>query len=717
MELNHLRNASTFCLLLIAFPSLVLAQLDSGPRFDATPVEIPTVEKTRPRSITNMDLLKLRDLHGLQISPDGEYAAFVLGQAIYDTNSYRSGLFVVGTGRGSKPVCLGSAGPPHWDDINQWSTENPQWSPDGKYIYYRLKDAGIWQVWRWNRNGGRPAQVTHAARDVRSFELNPNGTTLIMMVKKSPITDERSLAEHGILYDGSFDAVTPEPIVDRIYKIHEAENEPWLHNLQSGTERKAQDEELETYSQVGADPRAKPFLRTFTKNELAVQQIYGLEISPDRTGVVYTRFIDDFSQSAWRSWLLLSKPIRGGSPVAVAPAADYARQYWWGHDSTEIYYTEYSWEDADHGDASAVLVFDSSKGTRRQVLQFPGLLHDYSADRSGRFLVCIREGNTTPAEIAMADLSSGRVRTLVDLNPEFRNIELRPAKRIDVTNKYNDHFWGHLVLPPDYDPGQRYPLIITTYKDYGGFLRGGSPGDEYPIQVFAANGFAVLNFEALGKSRNSKPHDFDRTILFWQSPLEAMETAVTNLAKMGVIDKSRVGITGLSHGADVLDYGISHTTLFSAAIDSGDGSRDPIDFYLLSDGDRAAISRLWDLESPLGDANTRWQRISPALNASRIQTPLLINSADAEYIADMQFVTTLRDLKKPVEMFIYSREAHLKNQPKHRYEIYERNVDWFNFWLRDKEDMRSEKTAQYERWRELRKMNERRDDAAPRASE
>ena len=31
-------------------------------------------------------------------------------------------------------------------------------------------------------------------------------------------------------------------------------------------------------------------------------------------------------------------------------------------------------------------------------------------------------------------------------------------------------------------------------------------------------------------------------------------------------------------------------------------------------------------------------------------------------------------------------ERHEKNQPKHRYSIYQRNVDWFNFWLREKED-------------------------------
>jgi prolyl oligopeptidase family protein len=72
----------------------------------------------------------------------------------------------------------------------------------------------------------------------------------------------------------------------------------------------------------------------------------------------------------------------------------------------------------------------------------------------------------------------------------------------------------------------------------------------------------------------------------------------------------------------------------------------------------------------------------------------------------MQLVTTLRELKKAVEMLIYANEEHLKNQPKHRYEIYERNVDWFNFWLKDKEDPEGRKVEQYVRWRKLRKLRD-----------
>src|SRR6266481_4536509 len=49
-----------------------------GPGFDPTPVQIPPAMLGPRRSISSMDLLTIRDLKGVQISPDGKSVAFVL---------------------------------------------------------------------------------------------------------------------------------------------------------------------------------------------------------------------------------------------------------------------------------------------------------------------------------------------------------------------------------------------------------------------------------------------------------------------------------------------------------------------------------------------------------------------------------------------------------------------------------------------------------------
>jgi dipeptidyl aminopeptidase/acylaminoacyl peptidase len=700
--MEYLRAIGLLCLPVIVFPLATLAQIekpDSGPGFDPTPLEIPEIHKTALRPMTSMDLLQLRDLHGIQISPDGKHVAFVLGQAAYESNSYRTGLFVVGTQEGSKPISLGSAGPPHWDYINQWAPEAPEWSPDSNEIYYRLKSTGTWQVWKWKLEGGAPVQITHVEHSVQSFQLSADCTELAMVVEKPHTDDRQQIAEHGILYDGQLSSGDPVPILDAVLKMRGGDTqttETWMHDLRNGSEHKATEKELEAYSSWENFPSGK----TFSAKEIEEQHIMGVKISPDAKKMVYKRWLANPAESATWSFPLFLKSTSGGSPTVLTPGIYYVDQYWWTPDSQEIYYTE---NDGD-GHSSKLMRMAIAGGAPRQVLNTTAdALSQFSADQSGRLLACSRENNTTPAEVAVADVSTGQVRTLVDVNPELQNIQLSPAQRMDFSNEYGDHFWGHLVLPPDYVAGRRYPLIITTYIDSNEFLRGGV-GDEYPIQVFAASGFAVLDFDR-GKFRN-KPGDFESAVLMLQSPVEGMAVAIAKLKDMGMVDPATSGITGLSHGASLVVYGISHTNLFRAAIESGAGAWDPGEYFLLSDKDRAYSFSMWGLGPPDGESAASWQRVSASLSVQRILTPLLINAADSEYMGDMQLISTLRQSKKPVEMFIYADELHIKNQPKHRYEIYQRNVDWLNFWLKDKGDRDPGKAEQYTRWRELRNLSE-----------
>src|SRR6266700_1135530 len=245
--MRNLRCVSALFVLLAASCIPASPQDAGGPGFDTSPVQIPILSKTLPRPVTSLDLLTIRDLHGLSISPDGKYVAFVVGQTVYETNSYRSGLFVVSTDPGSVPVCLGSAGLPEWDGINQWVEEAPQWSPDAHYILRRMRmqPDETWQVWQWNLGGGQPVQVTHANGDVESYSVAPDGATILLTVKQSrdPL-DTNKLAKDGILYDGTFLASRNRSVVSEVLATKPLEAETWIHAVSSGKERKATQEEI-----------------------------------------------------------------------------------------------------------------------------------------------------------------------------------------------------------------------------------------------------------------------------------------------------------------------------------------------------------------------------------------------------------------------------------------------------------------------------------------
>ncbi len=667
----------------------------NGAGFDPTPVEIPVIAKATPRPITSTDLLTIRDLHGLALSPDGKSVAFVVGQAVYATNSYRSGLFVVGTAPGSVPRSLGTAGPPRWTQLNEWQSEAPQWSPDSRYITYRLNTGGTWQVWRWSREGGEPVQLTHNSWDVQRFEWSSDGRQIRFVVRR-PLDPHRAadLAERGILYDGRAYSWEGRPVVDQELEREPDELEDWVYDVATGTERRA--------PVVDWQRKLGPEFAT-EKEQLngRLGHILYPKLSPDGERAIYMLWVDDAEKGATMSFPLYVKPLREGAAIALTPGGNVA-EYWWSKDSHEVYFTK----SMGDGHAHKLFVVSANGGAARQLgrTETTDWMDEYSLDDAAAHAACLRATNTTPAQVALLDLRTGVLRTLVDVNPEFQNLLLSPATRLEWTNKYGITTHGYLVKPLQYETGKRYPLVVTTYRSGDYFLRGGEPGDEYPIQVFAANGFAVLAFD-YGPSPSIKPGDFKGAMLTWEWPMASLEAGLKLLDDMGIVDAKRRGLTGLSFGSEITDFTISHSDLFQAASLSGGGSRDPF-FYYMAGKLWHKIFADWGLGGwPEGKASANWHELAPSLNADHVSAPLLSNAAETEYVVGLSDYTALEQLGKPVELFIYPNELHVKNQPKHRYEIYERNVDWFKFWLQGIEDPDLTKKDQYDRWHKLRELH------------
>jgi dipeptidyl aminopeptidase/acylaminoacyl peptidase len=380
--------------------------------FDPTPVEIPSVQKTPPRPVTCMDLLTLRDVVGMQISPDGKYVAFVLQQAVYDSNSYRTGLFVMSTTEGSKPVSLGTAGPPRWDDLNQSVPENPQWSPDDKFIYRTMKSSGLSQVWRWKREGGAPKLMAHVQQNVQSFYLSPDGTKLLLMLETPPTINRKQLEEGGIFYDGSF-AATGQSIIDRIMSTPGGEDEPWIVDLTSKKVHKATDREVAELdfgagpnAGMNEDPLGTTMRTIFTQKEIDELRITSFAISPDHTMVAYSYIVDNPAESKWGEYPLAVRPLAGGPSVTVATWYEYSELFWWSADSKEIYFTGHS-ADPDDPRRVKLMAVPAQGGKPRAVFESTFHTWMYSVDRFKRFAAFLREDNTTADELAFADLSTG----------------------------------------------------------------------------------------------------------------------------------------------------------------------------------------------------------------------------------------------------------------------------------------------------------------------
>ena len=650
---------------------------------------------TDARPVTSMDLVALRDVGGVSVSPDGRFVVYQVRRADPATNGYSNQWFLIEVATRHQSIVVGDGGQPIWGDAGEWTTYPPVWSGNSDAFCYVRKDRERVAVHRLTLRGSDTPIVVGSGELV---DFRPNGIGVAYVaVEQATAETERTAQEelrNGYLFALGYPSWTQE-------KINQFA--PWLGRPDFSAKKVRTGYDVEV-STGAARPQPTAPGSTYVPDALT----RGI---PDLRFAVFATLSPDGAREAFcattkakgkpsEQHAIYSVPPQGGEITRLSPLTEEPiRQLDWSADGRRIYFLRAT----DYTDQN-LFVADPSTNQSQQLTKVSAYLDTCSFAKAASVAVCTIESSQRPQDLALVHLDTGAVDVLTDLNPDFNRLEKAPTEKLVWTNKHGDVMYGVLTYPLGYRPSARYPLAITTYRAHG-FLRG-AVGDEYPVDVFAANGFMVLALDIYNTSyvpiTLDQVQPFEVTILDWQSPLDGIEQIVGELAGRGLIDKERVGISGLSHGSEITNYAISHSSIFAAAIADGGSARDPLFYYLKSESWNTMF-KAWGLEGPPYEANLpKWQQMSPALNAARITAPLLMNAPDEEYVIALQQYWEMRDHHRPVEMWIFPGEGHIKHQPLHRLVVYDRNVDWFNYWLRGVHDPDPGKGPQYKRWDALR---------------
>jgi dipeptidyl aminopeptidase/acylaminoacyl peptidase len=655
------------------------------------------------RNVELNDLVRLRDIgptasgmflnHSpFGVSPDGKRIAFQLRQADPDANDYCLAMVVMDLRSANPPTVVDRGGTMIRVRFRRGSLAGyyagdakliaPIWSRDGKTIAFLKQTGAHVQVWIARTDGSSSRQLTHAPVDVEAFAWAADGRSIVFQTRPALEEERQAITREGLsgyLYDERWSPV--------------ASNHPWP------SEPKAS-----TFELVYLDGNVRAASRS---EQQQVEHSEGIA-APNGAGWVA-------ASSTALAWIAPANLKRGyydgqiqlqrpGRPIEICDAAECRgnfRGLWWdSHGETLWFLRRGGWANSE----LALYTWKPGGPAPRSVLRTRDLL--LGCERAEDRLVCAVEQSARPRSIISIDPSNGSSHDIYDPNPEFRRLRLGAVERVEWRNDRGIEIYGDLVLPPDWRPSaQRLPLIIVQYQTRG-FLRGGT-NDEFPIFAFAAAGFAVLSLERPGYVADQvKTSDADeRNRLNYEdwadrrSVLSAYATGIALLEKRGLIDPTRVGITGMSDGTASAQFALVSSNLFAAASLSA-CCEEPKTLLPLLGSNGTRYLRKLRYPAYTDDNIDFWAPYSIARNAVRFRTPLLLQSADDEYMMTLETYASLREYGAPVELIVFPNEHHMKWQPAHRLALYRRNLAWFSFWLTGTGQPYAT-SSEVERWSEM----------------
>lgn len=653
------------------------------------------------RPVTAIDLVRLRDIGApdaanpdipspLAVSPDGRSVAFVLTRADPATNGYCRALVLRSLRPGGETRIVDRGGDYLMTEIavrglftriGPPATVTPVWSPDGRSIAYLKRLGGRTDIWLARADGTGASQLSHSDVDIETV-IWPAAGPLLYAARPARAAAAAAIdreGRSGWLYDARV-----------------------LPNMSARPQVRAGDAPLETFAvdpATGGVAPATPEQRSAFSQAMAAWSGAGAASAGGWRAAFSPTGPSPFSPLQ----LIATDPGGRSIPCRAEACRGRLSALWWrGREPRIVFQRREGW----NNERTGFYAWQPGKVAPRRILTTDAIIQGCVPAEDA--LVCLRETATTPRQIVRLDPATGRITLVFDANPEIRGLALGEVTRLKWRNDRGFEAWGDLVLPPGRQPGAKLPLIVVQYHSRG-FLRGGT-NDDYPIYLFAAHGFAVLSLErptAVASlypelrtnddmiAANQKGWAEHRSLL--SSLLAGVDAAIAT----GAIDPAKIGLTGLSDGATLTRFALINAPRFAAAAISTCCVENRT---AMTYGGIALAEANARMGYPLtiDDAPGFWAAMSLTRNATRIDTPLLMQLADSEYLLALEPFQALREAGKPVEMIVFPDEYHGKWQPEHRLAVYGRDLDWFAFWLQGKIDPDPAKRAQYARWTTMR---------------
>lgn len=631
-----------------------------------------------------LDLTTIRQVVASEMSPDGKHTAFTLTLPVEvdqsnGTESWRE-LYIASKNGTLSPYVTGAN-----------SIGKLQWSADNSTLFFLASRQGdkYISLYALPVNGGEARKVLHHNGDINGFTVNKKRTELLFWGSESVAHTSRRNDQN--------------PNITRVFEEDDEINKLWSLELSSAGNSPKQLPISEHIIDAIYHPDGKtliiqgaptPLVDDITMHKaLYVTDMEGkkihnfehvgkmgkLKVSPNGKYIAVIAANDSQDPSEGRLMLakLKSSTLVNLSAELLGQIEDFT---WISNNKVALVVHQ------DTESYLATLRVDTRQPAIRKVLHNSGIITKVSASNDGGQLALVINKPEHPNELYWHNKRA--TKRITNSNKWLKQREFASQKSVTFEARDKQQIQGILITPkePSKSPA---PLIIVVH---GGPESHTSNGwlNRYsaPAHYAASQGFVVFFPNYRGSTGRGVAFSKLGQNDYAGKEFNDLVDAKNHLVEQGLVDESRVGITGTSYGGYAAAWSATKLTKHFAASVSGMGIANQISKFGTTDIPTEMI-QLHSLQAPW--ENWQWMlERSPIFYSTQAKTPLLIMHGEQDsrvhYSQSMELYRYLKlQDSAPVRLVLYPNEGHGFRGAAAKLEYSTRLMRWMDHFLKQQE--------------------------------
>jgi dipeptidyl aminopeptidase/acylaminoacyl peptidase len=625
------------------------------------------------------DLLMIKSVGSVAISPDGKWVAYTVRETDFKADANHIWIADPASGR-KYQLTRGDK-----------SAENMAWSPDSRWLGFTSNRVGDKnQIFAIPPDGGEAVLLTNVETGVNGFEWSPDGKSIAFTASPS----KKEVAKNRKEYLGDFEVVRKEYDYHHIWTIDVVEA---LKAPQPGKQRtKGREYSVGGFSwspdgsKIAFDASINPDLVHEHSRDIYVLELSDNKAkrivsqpgpdsdphwSPDGTQIAFQTSMGkpDFYHANGRIAVV---PADGGNLRSVTDAFDES-PYLIDWKAGGIYFGGLQ------KTSSHLFVVNLGSGKLSRVTGPDSLMAGgFTLTHDGDKIAYTAASPDSLSEVFVTEVSAFAPRKLTDMTEQTNPFTLGRSEVISWKSQDGTTIEGVLTKPANFDPSKKRPLLCI--------IHGGPTGTDrptlvasryYPAEIWTGRGALILRVNYRGSAGYGEKFRQLNVGNLGVGDAWDVLSGVDHLIKLGYVDPAKVGCMGWSQGGFISAFLTASSDRF-AAISVGAGISNWATYYYNTDITPFTIQYLG--KDPIADPAV-YQKTSPMSYIAKAKTPTLIQHGENDRRVPIANAYELRqgleDRGAKVEMVVYKGFGHGITKPCSLRAVAQHNLAWFSHYI------------------------------------